>query len=271
MKAAIRQQMIDIHNHNRKIIFWKQRWVALGLVCLLFGVMCLFTSCDEHEPIDNDIHTGYILCDDHSVMSLEAFKEVSHLAPVGVIFSAGSTEHPDLAVMLFENDGIQYTNKIPLECNTSGDVTGLDGYVNSVGMFNTYEEEEFNDTVPDRESSDPDAFKIVKRKEYYFSPLGQWVFASHEYGQSDYIPSYSEARLLQQNVHHVNSIIRELVKLGFEAQEIATSGDCWYWTSTEDADDDANRAWLCSMGSPGFQQTPKFEPHKARAIVALNY
>ena len=28
-------------------------------------------SCDEHEAIDNGIHIGYILCNDHSTMPVD--------------------------------------------------------------------------------------------------------------------------------------------------------------------------------------------------------
>lgn len=237
-----------------------------GFAPLLLAASAL-VSCDEHEPVDLDQHVGYILCDDHSVLSMEDFKAKGHVQPVGVLFATATDDRPALAVMLFEHEGIQFTNKIPLECNTSGDVTKYDGYVNSVGMYNTFEEEELNDTTYNGNGE----MEVSKHKVYYYSPLGQWVFASHEYGQSDYVPSYSEARLLQQNVAFVNGVIRNLREQGYAADTIAVTGDCWYWTSTEDGDDEENRAWLCSMGSPGFQQTPKTEAHKARAIVALNY
>ena len=261
-------------SRNMKIIIWKQRWV-FALACLLVSTLALFTSCDEHDPVDLDIHVGYVLCDDHQVMSLDAYRNAAHKNAVGVIFATATDSHPALAVMLFEHEGIQFTNKIPLGCGTSGDYQACDGYLNSVNMYNTLEEEEFSDTIPDPTPENPDNTKIVKRKEYYYSPLGQWVFASHQNLQSDHIPSCAEARLLQQNVGVVNTVIAELITLGsVDAVPVSTStvdDDCWYWTSTEDSDDQENRAWLCSMATPGFLQTPKIERHKARAIVALNY
>lgn len=276
MSAASNRMAMRIHNQNRKIIIWKQRW-AFVLACLLVSAVVLLTSCDEHDPLDTDIHIGYVLCDDHQVMSLSEFKNTAHRNAVGVIFATATPERPALAVMLFEHEGIQFTNKIPLGCDTSGDYQAYDGYVNCVSMFNTLEEEVFTDTIPDPTPENPDNVKYVKRTEYYYSPLGQWVFDSHYHRQSDYIPSCAEARLLQQNVGTVNRVIMELIALGnTEAVPINVGtgeddDDCWYWTSTEDADDDKNRAWLFSMATPGFQQTPKTECHKARAIVAINY
>ena len=264
MNEVIRRMSMSIH----------ERFAVLA--CFLVGSLMLFTSCDEHEPLDLDIHVGYILCDDHQVMSLSDFKNSSHRNAVGVIFATATSDRPALAVMLFEHEGIQFTNMIPLGCNTSSNYQAYDGYVNCVGMFNTLEEEIFTDTIPDPTPENPDNVKYVKRTEYYYSPLGRWVFDSHYHNQRDYIPSCAEARLLQQSVGTVNSVIMELIAMGYTEAVPVNVGmgeddDCWYWTSTEDADDSKNTAWLCSMATPGFQQTSKTEFHKARAIVALNY
>ena len=86
--------------------------------------------------------------------------------------------------------------------------------------------------------------------------------------QGRYSPEFKAAALAMMEEKGAVATIREL-----GGQEISVTNDnsCWYWTSTEDQVDPQNRAWLCSMGTGGFQQTPKTERHRARAIVALNY
>ena len=34
---------------------------------LMIAITIFSTSCDNHEPIDRDIHVGYVLCNDHSL------------------------------------------------------------------------------------------------------------------------------------------------------------------------------------------------------------
>lgn len=335
--------------------------------------------------VDLSDYVGYVLCNDHQVMSLEDYKAQldapHHSEAVGVIFAMLNDEHKTLAVMLDENNGVQFANYIPLYCGTSCSTDAFDGYQNSVCLKNTY-------------------------WEGFYSPLGQWVDTSHQFGFSDYIPSYAECRLLYASVNKINATIRELGGKEFPVQprtdeqgthritvefsgdltgldadiwitavegvdgysdifmdgvkvnempgvwsnadeipkvknydltssadcDLMTAtvslycrnlqnpvtvtlkgyvnglqknikvidckpgekspltftfaadglefeysrtrsndgGDCWYWTSTEDEVDAPNRAWLCSMATGSFQQTPKTERHRARAIVALD-
>lgn len=45
--------------------------------------------------------------------------------------------------------------------------------------------------------------------------------------------------------------------------------DCWYWTSTEVEGQATAKAWLYSLGSGAIQETPKWQPHKARPIITI--
>src|SRR5574344_567985 len=69
------------------------------------------------------------------------------------------------------------------------------------------------------------------------SPLAERVFDMWRYGQSAYIPSEDD--------------------------------DCWYWTSTEVEGQATAKAWLYSLGSGAIQETPKWQPHKARPIITI--
>jgi len=223
-------------------------------ILLLAAIMPLFASCDDHVAIDTSTHIGHILCDDHRTLSLEAYKaqmdSSSSVNAVAVVFALENEQHGTLAVMLDEIPHIAFADSL-MSLGTSCDVSAYDGYKNSVSMCNTYDS-----------------------RTGHGSPLGRYVFSSHTFGQSDFIPSCQEARLLHSQVYEVNRVIRELQSLGVSADEISTTsagGACWYWTSTEDASDKNNRSWLCSMATGGIQQTPKTEHHSARAIVELNY
>lgn len=233
-----------IHFHNYRMAVRRQLWAVLSSLAFA-GLLCfLLCSCDEHEPMDSNIHPGFVLCDGHQVVTLDAYRQDASLKAVGVVFAGATNDHPVLAVLLDELYPIEYADTLGLDFKTSGSVTDFDGYANSVAMRNG-------------------------ASKGYGSPLGEAVFDSHRFGQSDYVPSYAEARLLYQSLSVVNDVIREVG--GTPVSTDSSDGSCWYWTSTEDNDDRGNRAWLCSMASGGLQQTPKTEAHPARIIVALNY
>ena len=40
---------------------------------IMMALSMILTSCDEHEPIDLDIHPGYILCSDGQIVSPSVF------------------------------------------------------------------------------------------------------------------------------------------------------------------------------------------------------
>jgi len=87
-----------------------------------------------------------------------------------------------------------------------------------------------------------------------------------QYGQSAYIPSVEQMRLLYSAKSTINPILEQLggEPLPDEAD------DCWYWTSTEVDGQDSHKAWLYSLGSGAMQETPKLQAHRSRPIVTLN-
>lgn len=201
-------------------------------------------SCDEHEPIDPDFHVGYVLCDDHTVMPLEKFKAQSHINAVGVVFAEATESHPAMAVMLNEIPPTAFADSLGMKQGTSGDVAAYDGNTNTISLTNT------------KDSNTG-----------YGSPLADYVFRTNS--ASHFIPSVAEMRLLMQSRNTVNETIGELD--GDLISTDPTGGKCWYWTSTEVKENEANQAWLCSAVNGGIQPTPKDEHHPARAIVYLYY
>lgn len=213
----------------------------LGLLLVLFLTTAL-SSCEDHEPIDPNVHIGYVLCDDHSCMDTTTYFNQSKRKAVGVVFAEQTEEHPALVVMFKEVNEI-FCDSIGLVNGTSGDVSTFDGYSNTVAMYNSYIEETGKG-----------------------SPLAMKMMDFHENGQSDFIPSVAEQRLLVAAARQINPIIER-----FGGTPIALNGDCWYWTSTEVTENAGLQAWLCSAVNGGILPTPKTESHKARAVVEIHY
>ena len=213
----------------------------LGLLLVLFLTTAL-SSCEDHEPIDPNVHIGYVLCDDHSCMDTTTYFNQSKRKAVGVVFAEQTEEHPALVVMFKEVNEI-FCDSIGLVNGTSGDVSTFDGYSNTVAMYNSYVEETGKG-----------------------SPLAMKMMDFHENGQSDFIPSVAEQRLLVAAARQINPIIER-----FGGTPIALNGDCWYWTSTEVTENACLQACLFSSVNVGILPTPKTESHKARAVVEIHY
>lgn len=207
---------------------------------LMISITIFSTSCDNHEPIDRDIHVGYVLCNDHSCMDTASYFNQTKRKAVGVVFAEKTDEHPALAVMFDEVDEV-FCDSVGMINGTSTDVTSFCGFKNTVAMYNSYSAETGNG-----------------------SPLAMKMINFHANGQSDYLPSVAEQRLLASSSRVINPVLERL-----GGTPIALEGDCWYWTSTEVEDNPGVQAWLCSADNGRFLATPKTQRHKARAIVEI--
>lgn len=225
--------------------------LGLSLFDFLSGILAIlcmyaFTSCDDHTPIDNGIHPGYLLLSDHSVVSDYTFSSLpddSRSPVVGVVFATATASHPALAVILTEFEG-KYCDTL-VSCGASTSDTLFNGRVNTISMM-----EAKADSLTD------------------ICPLAVLAQSSHKDGQSDFIPSVAEMRLLCSAAPVVNPMI---VKYGGTPVCDDPASDCWYWTSTESASSQKRFSWLCSSVNGGILETVKTERHKARVIVELNY
>ncbi len=61
---------------------------------LMIAITIFSTSCDNHEPIDRDIHVGYVLCNDHSCMDTASYFNQTKRKAVGVVFAEKTDDHP---------------------------------------------------------------------------------------------------------------------------------------------------------------------------------
>lgn len=218
----------------------KKIFFALSITVSLVSL----NGCDDYQGAvniknRNKITTptlGDILLENHNIINFNDYNKNSTNKAVGVVFSGKTTEHPALVVLLKEVEKV-YCDSIGLSCGTNTDIKAYDGFKNTTALYASGR-----------------------------SPLAKSMFAFHEYGQSDYIPSVAEMRLLSHLAPEINKTI-----LALGGTPIALEGNTWYWTSTEVAANTTMQAWLCSTVNGGIQETPKNESHKARAILRINY
>ena len=206
------------------------------------AVIVLLTACDAHFDFpDTAIKPGHILCTDGKAISYNEYKDSDKQA-IAVVFhinQSGDTEGDGYAVYLHALSPVEFADSLGVSQKTSADIMAMDGNENTFAMFAT------------REIS---------------SPLAESVFALWRYGQSAYVPSVAQMRLLYSMKEVVNPVIEKCG--GQPLPDMAD--DCWYWTSTEVDGQQTAKAWLYSIGSGAIQETPKIQPHRARPVITLN-
>lgn len=213
--------------------------IGIALVCFL---MIGFSSCHcdhECEP-KAPFKVGHVLCTDGTVLSLcEYVKSTKQAA--GIVFHVN--ESPDSAIMGYavyinKNEPKAFADSCGVSQGTSASLSQLDGNTNTYAIYKTQD---------------------VR------SPMAELVFDLWRYGQSAYIPSVAELRLLRNNLDFVNERI-----LAVGGDPISDDfSECWLWSSTEVEGQEADKAWLFSMNYGDIHETPKNQPHQVRPIVAI--
>ena len=219
-------------NRNKTRKAWAA--VVLMLVAVLVG-------CDgHHDPLDTSMKVGHILCTDGKTRSYEDYV-ASGKEAIAVVFHVNRNEEMSgtgYAVYLHDLPPEAFADSLGISQGTSADLAAYDGNENTFALYDT-------DDVS--------------------SPMVMQVFDMWRYGQSAYVPSVAQVRLLYAAKEFVNPYIEACggYPLPDEADE------CWYWTSTEVEGQETAKAWLFSMGSGAMQETPKLQKHKVRAMVTL--
>lgn len=207
------------------------------ILTLLFTVL-LFISCDEHtSDYDNNIKTGMILCSDGQIRTLEEVKS-SSATPTAVVFYASEDmeEGTGYAVYLHDIPSTSFADTTGT-AYTSANIDSFDGNINTYRLYTSG-----------------------------VSPMANAVYSLWSYGQSAYIPSVAQCRLLYRNREEVNKVI---TALGGDVLSIKPN-KCWYWTSTEVENQQPHKAWLFSIASGEIHETPKDQTHKVRPIVTTH-
>lgn len=197
------------------------------------------SSCDEHREFpDTAMKTCDILCTDGKVVRFDEM-ESQNKKPIAVVFHINQTENMEgtgYAVYLWDIPAQAFCDSIGAKQNTSANISAFDGNSNTYAMFASGA-----------------------------SPAANAVFDMWQYGQSAYIPSVAQIRLLYEARNTVNDYIKRCG--GDVIQD--DPDECWYWTSTEVKDQESAKAWLYSLASGALQETPKEQSHKIRPIITL--
>ena len=206
------------------------------------AIVTLFVACDAHRDFpDTAMRPCHILCTDGKVLSVSDFKQ-SEKQPIAVVFHVNHDEAIEgngYAVYLWDIAPAAFADSLGVAQGTSADIEALDGNMNTFALYDT------------RETA---------------SPMAEAVFDLWRYGQSAYIPSVAQMRLLYAVRETVNPVIERCGGHPLPLDE----NDCWYWTSTEVTGQETAKAWLYSTGSGAMQETPKTQAHKVRPIITLN-
>lgn len=217
----------------------KLQWVAAATIVLLCA------ACDAHFDVpDTAIQPGHVLCTDGTVLSYTAY-ELSDKTAVAVLFDTKNVDNEETkekysyAVYLWDLEPLAFADSLGVAQGTSADPIAFDGSVNTSKLF------EAKETA---------------------SPMAEAVFSMWWYGQSAYIPSVAEMRVLYDNLEKVNPIIERCGGQPLPADE----ENCWYWTSTEVSGQEKVKAWLYSLGSGTMHETPKKQAHRVRPIISWN-
>ena len=212
------------------------------LSMMMAATAILFTSCDDHKDFpDTAMKVGHILCTDGKVLPFEQYEQ-SGKTGIAVVFHINQNEDIEgngYAVYLDDIAPEAFADSLGVAQGTSTSLTAYDGNTNTFALYDT------------REVS---------------SPLAEKVFDLWRYGQSAYVPSVAQMRLLYQARDAVNPYIIKCGGTPIPKDE----NDCWYWTSTEVKGQETAKSWLFSLGSGAIQETPKWQAHKARPVITLN-
>lgn len=131
----------------------------------------------------------------------------------------------------------------------------------------------FADSLGIKQGTSADAYALDGNQNTYAlmsqrnvgSPIADAVFELWRYGQSAYIPSVAQLRLLKETRGYIN---QGIVAIGGEPITDTPDG-CWYWSSTEVAGQETAKAWLYSLSQGAMQETPKTQNHKVRPIITI--
>ena len=171
--------------------------ISTGLRLLLLTMPMVIASCDDHEHLDTAIHIGHVVCSDGRTMSVEECEKMQK-EPVAVVFyvSADGKDGDGLAIGLQELASVEFSDTLGVAQGTSASTDEKDGNANTYSLYS-------NNKAG--------------------SPLADAVFSVWRYGQSAYIPSVAEMRLLNASLPAVNSVLR---RCGGDAIS-EDAGGCW--------------------------------------------
>lgn len=210
---------------------------------ILMAAALSLAACDAHiETPDETVRPGHVLCTDGTTMPYSKYEQSGKQA-IAVVFDTGQREETGgngYAVYLWDIAPQAFADSLGVEQGTSADTEAFDGNTNTFALYDT------------RETA---------------SPMAKTVMDLWWNGQSAYVPSVAQMRLLYAACETVNPILE---KCGGDTLP-QVENNCWYWTSTEVKGQQTAKSWLYSLGSGAMQETPKTQAHRVRPIITLNH
>lgn len=202
------------------------------------ALLAAFSACTCHHEEVVPFRAGQVLCTDGSIMPFCKFVE-SDKEAVALVFHVNNDPNipgRGYAVALHTLNDAAFASELGEEHDTSTDIADFEGNTNTYNMYATQN-----------------------------SPLAEKVFDIWQYGQSAYVPSVGQLRLLLAQKDLLNE---RLAALGGDI--LPDDPDlCWYWTSTAVEGQATEKAWLFSMHNGTIQETPKTQAHPTRPIITI--
>ena len=197
-------------------------------------------ECDHNLEPPAPFKLGWVVCTDGQVMSFCDYVRSGKEA-VAIVYWVNPDHEADIsgyAVYLNDLDPSAFSETEMISQGTSSDIRALDGNENTWALHSN---EEVN------------------------SPLAKNVFDLWTYGQSAYVPSVAQMKMILDVKDFINPRIEAI-----GGDVLPDDADnCWYWTSTEVNGQQEGKAWLFSMKSGAIQETPKLQSHKGRPVITL--
>jgi AraC-like DNA-binding protein len=145
------------------------------------AVLC--AACDTHIDVpDTAVRPGHILCEDGTALPYAQYEQSGKKA-IAVVFDTekrGDTEGDGYAVYLWDIAPQAFADSLGIAQGTSADIMAYDGNENTFALYDTQETA---------------------------SPMAEAVFDLWRYGQSAYVPSVAEMRLLYTMRKIINPVI----------------------------------------------------------------
>lgn len=215
-------------------LFYSTALLALSL----FAVSC---DCEHDVKPPLPFKLGWVVCTDGDIISFCDYVK-SDKEGVAIVYNVNGDLESDIAgyaVYLTDIDAAAFAEGDEIVSQgTSTDVSSLDGNENTYALFS---------------NTDID------------SPIARKVFDLWSYGQSAYIPSVAQFRMIHSVKDYINPRIEAI-----GGDVLPDDADnCWYWSSTEVSGQSDDKAWLFSMHSGMIHETPKEQPHKARPVITI--
>lgn len=196
------------------------------------------SSCECHHEEVASFRVGHVVCTDGSIMPFCKYIE-SDKEAIALVFHVNT--NPEIpgrgyAVYLNTLPAHAFASELGESQETSTDISDFEGNANTYKMYTSEK-----------------------------SPLAEAVFDMWKYGQSAYVPSVGQLRLLLEKKEMLNE---RLDALGGDILPDDPES-CWYWTSTEVDGQAPEKAWLFSMHNGAIQETPKTQEHPTRGIITI--